>query len=427
MTRSASGPGDPNFSGVVVYEPPWITTIKSVARRPFQAFKQRKKEQIYASSKRKYSVMSKIIRHQSEEETDRGVHKAMRHAAVILAEIDLSNKQLLRACSLIVVPIVIPLYYQGWPLTRLFAHHDNLMIALALLIIAGITIIIGTVGHTSNNWVPFTYAIVAIISGVIVYARSPGEFNRLWHITPHVNGWPYLFFILMAFSLYMSIVAIPFIILIVQLTRRRILRRCPDYAATEQLGFALEHLAMRGIKASSLDNRNHAIIHLENAAFLINNGVPRKLTASNMLAQSTLRERCALAAEAIRELEIKVAFADMGDLEEIRKITTHVVTAICLGTYDIHPQGNLSQVPHLSLTRKIRHASRTLLIGIIPIAVIISLRYGGIKLSSQFNNWAVAIAILWAVIVFVSALDPLYTSRLKAVQDFVSAFRGGAS
>src|SRR5208283_4477849 len=112
----------------------------------------------------------------------------------------------------------------------------------------------------------------------------------------------YLFFILMAFSVYMSIVDKTIIILIAQLTRWRVLRRCPDYAATEELGLALEHLAMRGIKASGLDNRNQAIIHLENAAFLINNGVPRKLTASNMLAQSALRERCALAAEAIREL-----------------------------------------------------------------------------------------------------------------------------
>lgn len=420
MTRSASDPGDPDFSGLIVYESPLVTTMKSFARHPVRAFKQYNRKQIYASSKRKYSVISKVIRHHAERSSHRDVRKIMRHAAVALARIHLSNTRLIRISSLIgVIPIVVFCYQNQ--------SHNVLISLLAVAPIAIIVRLLEVTKHTSNNWVIATYGMVGVTSGAIAYAQSPRLFNKPWHIRPNVGGWTYLFYLLMALSLYISIIAVPFIILVVQLTNRRVLQHCPDYAASEELGLALEHLAMRGVRAGSLDNKNATTQHLENAAILINDGVPKKLTASNSLIQSALRGKCELAAAAIRELEAKVALADMKALDEIQEIIADIVTAICLGTYDIHLQANPGQVPHLSLTRKLGRASQTLLIGIIPIAMILGFRYGGIKLSSQFNNWAVAIAILWAVIVIISALDPLYKNRLKAVQDFISAFRGGAS
>jgi hypothetical protein len=403
----------------MVYEPQWLTTLKRAVKYPVQAFKQRKIKQIYAISKRKYGVMSKVILHYSEEGVRKDVGKVMRHAAVVLATTDRSNRRLLRASSLIAIPIAIPIYSQGWPSTIVWTT------LLATGTIFAIGLILHITRHENDTWAFFTYAIAAMVSGVIAYNLSSYQFDKPWHTVLSGSGWPYVFFMVMALSLYMSVVAIPFIILVAQLTRRRILGRCPDYAATEELGLALMHLAMQGIKVGSLDNRNETIRHLENAAFLIVNGVPKKLGAPNALAQATLRGKCSSAASAIRELQTEVAFADIRALDGVRESIVNDIMAVCLGTYDIRPQGSLSQTPHLSLARKIGHASRTLLIGIIPLAVILSLRYGGIRLSPQFNNWAISVAILWAVIVFISSLDPLYTSRLRAVQDFISAFRGG--
>ena len=148
--------------------------------------------------------------------------------------------------------------------------------------------------------------------------------------------------------------------------------------------------------------------------------------SSNSTVHAIAKRKCGAAAVAIRELEIRIAFADSSKFAAVQEVIAHVVEVICTGTYDVTIGAGFEfeQVARPALSSRVKSASKTIVVGIIPIAVILGLRYGGIELSSQFNNWAVAVAVVWAVITFVSALDPLYSNKLRTIQDFISALRG---
>jgi hypothetical protein len=68
--------------------------------------------------------------------------------------------------------------------------------------------------------------------------------------------------------------------------------------------------------------------------------------------------------------------------------------------------------------------ARTVIVSIIPLACIIGLRYTDLKLSPGLTGWAVVIALAWAAITLVSAVDPLYKARLGDFRDLISAIRG---
>jgi hypothetical protein len=73
---------------------------------------------------------------------------------------------------------------------------------------------------------------------------------------------------------------------------------------------------------------------------------------------------------------------------------------------------------------RIFSAVRTIIIGGIPSAVLIALRYAGLDLSPAFKNWAIVGVILWAVVTLLSLFDPLYATKIKTMGDLISAFRG---
>jgi hypothetical protein len=419
MTEPIPDPVDSDFSEVIVYEPSFITTIRKICKYPIRTFNDYNTEQLFKISKRQYNIMSGAMRPHSEANFCSDSQGFVLSAAVNLARVILSRTRLLRATNIVSsIPIVVFVINE--------THFEHAwIIFLAAMFIAGIGKLLEIVKRPSNSWAFSTCTVTGTASGVLIYTLSPNQFFSLWHVMPKVSQWTYLLGLIMVLSFYTSLVAIPFFVLVAQAVSRHVLHVYPNYAALEELGLVIEHLDMRGVKARSLNNRNDAILHLEYAAILIQIGVPRKFSAPNAITQSILRKKCETAAAAIRELEAKIAFADKGLENNIRESIAVVAASICLGTYDVQPQDDLNQVSHASFIRKIGRASRTAVIGMLPIAVILTFRYADIKLSPQFNNWAIAIAIIWAVVTFVSALDPLYAKRLKDVQSFVSAFRGG--
>ena len=195
-----SDPSDPDFSGVIIHEPALVTTIKSFARYPLKTLRQYNRKQLYKNAKRKYSVMSGIIRCRTEQDSHSDVRKLCVTPLLSSRKIDLSNKRIIRATSFVgSMSIVILLYYQSQ-----FHYMLTFMLLLAAGVITAIGLLLQIINRTSNMWTFFTYAIAGTVSGIAAYVQSPSEFHRLWHITPNVNEWTYLLFQIMSLSLYIS-------------------------------------------------------------------------------------------------------------------------------------------------------------------------------------------------------------------------------
>jgi hypothetical protein len=66
-------------------------------------------------------------------------------------------------------------------------------------------------------------------------------------------------------------------------------------------------------------------------------------------------------------------------------------------------------------------------IALIPIGCLVSAKYAGLGLSGQFADWAIAVALGWAAITLISAIDPMYRAKLNDIRNIVSIVRGKGS
>jgi hypothetical protein len=182
-------------------------------------------------------------------------------------------------------------------------------------------------------------------------------------------------------------------------------------------------MAEGNVKFSHLDTKNYIITHLERAAVCLSFGIQHSTALPSIASRAILQEKCSGAAAAIRALQIPVMFPDSKTLEPLRDTVARTIVIVVRDNLDLLPRETAAAVEHHGLSRIIP-VLRTIIIGIIPSAVLFATHYSGLSLSSTFNNWAILATILWAVITLLSLLDPLYATRIKTMGDLISAFRG---
>ena len=116
-------------------------------------------------------------------------------------------------------------------------------------------------------------------------------------------------------------------------------------------------------------------LHLEAAAVFVDAGVPQSARVIEFDGTRYCKRKCGSAAVAIRELEIRIAFADSSKFAAAEEVIAHVVEVICTGTYDVTIGAGFEfeQVARPALSSREKSASKTIIVGSIPIAVILAL------------------------------------------------------
>lgn len=208
-----------------------------------------------------------------------------------------------------------------------------------------------------------------------------------------------------------------------QIRIRRMLRFAPRYALMNELILVMTRLNKGNIRFSHVDTKGYIIYHLERAAICLSYGIPKSADLPSLASRTVLQEKCSGAATAIRACQIAVVLPDPKTYEHIQTTVVQAIIAVAQDNLELLPRETPTTDERKGLSR-IVPTGRVIVISVLPLAVLLGIRYAGLKLSSSFNNWAIIVAVLWAIVTLLSSLDPLYASRLKTMGDLISAIRG---
>ena len=199
--------------------------------------------------------------------------------------------------------------------------------------------------------------------------------------------------------------------------------RHPDTVIISMLVGLIHDLGSRPLRFGDVRFKADVCHTLQNASSYLQNAIPRVMKISDDAMNRTLKEQLNSSATHLRQMQLWVVFANEKTADDLRDGITYYINAVALGQYDLLPTAT-SAVPRSNRIHTIASFSRAILVALIPIGCIIGARYAGLSLSTQFTGWAIVVAITWAAITLISALDPLYKARLTDVRDFISVFRG---
>jgi hypothetical protein len=132
---------------------------------------------------------------------------------------------------------------------------------------------------------------------------------------------------------------------------------------------------------------------------------------------SEFDERCKQSAAALRVMQARLVLSDDTTFGELTKEMNEFIFAIATGNYGMMPT---CELPSANRFRKISSVLKDLVIAAIPLTAVIGACYLGIRFTGSFGNWIVVVALLWLIISVISILDPLYSSKINALNNVVS-------
>jgi hypothetical protein len=286
---------------------------------------------------------------------------------------------------------------------------------------------------TSRAW-RFATTVAVTMTGFVVAAlltgsqRNPWYPGNVWYAIIHpvridmnsssayaVTAGSVALFIMVIGGTFIA----PFVLALLGRSRER------KYASTIfifGLAYTLSSLVERPHRIRDLDFKATLARDIESVAICLQDLIPRFIALPDPAGRSRLEEKCRSAAAALRALEVDIAVSGERALDNINRVIARYIIAAATGNY-----ASLPDAPFPSRTeRKIKvlaQASRSLAIALIPLACLVGARCIGLGLSSTFNNWAIAVALIWSVITILSAIDPHYKSRIAEMKDVMSLLR----
>lgn len=299
-----------------------------------------------------------------------------------------------------------------------------LILCLASLVaLAAATGIVRIFPYRSPWYVLFAFIplmIVGIAGTELVQRRSRNDLSSLF---ASENAFQFGLASLAVCSAGLAITLVPSFLVSLQMVEKFRLYRAARYAVLHELILALVSLSGGSTESSRPDSKRHIITHLERAAIYLQIGIPKSTMLQSPTGRAILQQRCDEAANAIRSLQTDIAFPGSKTHENAKFAVAHAVVSVAQDNLEAMPKKNVCTKRGGRLIRIVL-AIRTIAISGIPLGVLIIVRYADLNLSSEFENWAIVIAILWAIITVLSLLDPLYATRIKTMSDLISAIRG---
>lgn len=162
---------------------------------------------------------------------------------------------------------------------------------------------------------------------------------------------------------------------------------------------------------------------LDTLASLLERQIPRTLRLRRegiTIAESRLAE----AAQYFRELKSWIVLTQPRTVDNVRMAVAGAARAMLTGYLDELPRAALEARRDVWLTRIRRFVSQVF-VAALPLGALLIVEAAGVTISDEIRStWAIGGSI-WAVVVFLSMLDPEYSDKLSAAQGIFGAFRKG--
>ncbi len=175
--------------------------------------------------------------------------------------------------------------------------------------------------------------------------------------------------------------------------------------------------------AAQLPYRQNIIARLNRVALCLRYGFPKLLT-SGSAGDAEIRRHYAGVATAFDGHKVWVAIPKADTQEHLRSVLALAAYSIACGHYDDLPVAAEPLKSIRSRWADAASAARTTLVAVLPAAVLFAATRFAVPLSATQRSWFAVAAAVWFVVVVVSALDPLLSTRVTTMRDVLSALRG---
>ena len=164
---------------------------------------------------------------------------------------------------------------------------------------------------------------------------------------------------------------------------------------------------------------------LDGVAFAVRNGFPRSVVYCSSNLKYQYRQYCDETARGFESYAIQAATATLESANSVKESIAHDMLCLIRGH-----DGGLTKVPSVPLGRRTALSRtfstlRSLLAGIIPLVLVLTLPRIGIELPLEVRGPAVAISLILALISTLTLLDPSIAGRADAVRSLADNLRGG--
>jgi hypothetical protein len=272
---------------------------------------------------------------------------------------------------------------------------------------------------------PVAWLLFAALCTGALYLRDPSmerPWHSIWYATSassEARSFAYAMF--MATSLFILMQGVWLISSIVRAaTTGRLVRRYPNVQILFTLLVARKLLGVHPNRLANQSTKNAVEGLLHGAAAQLERDMPKFIGLPNGYQQDQLKQRFAESAAGIRLMSLRLALSDDSTQSKIRDEVTDLIQIIAVGDYGLLPKCELP--PRATWARKMITVCRNLVVAFIPLAAAATARYAGLRFSSGFENWVIAVSLIWAVITVISLLDPHYESKIANLRDLVSIF-----
>ncbi|MBO4273385.1 hypothetical protein [Microbispora triticiradicis] len=167
--------------------------------------------------------------------------------------------------------------------------------------------------------------------------------------------------------------------------------------------------------------RQEILTLLAKVAVLLRVGIPAAARGGTSLTRAVVRARAIEASRAVIDLQLWIALPSPTTYDEFRTRIAELTRTILTGEYDRLPSRETTpEAMRRTWHARVLEAARTLIIALVPLAVLLIVHRLGLTLPSPFDDGALIAALAWAVVLLLGLLDPNFPTHLAAVRDLTS-------
>ena len=258
-------------------------------------------------------------------------------------------------------------------------------------------------------------SVVFIIYSMLVYRVNSGNLSPekplgIILINALVGGFGCLLV-----GLFLSlIVALP-----VRLSLYRRKRKLyPDLLIIDRLLTMLSHVENNTIAWNKLRFKQHLLFNTEQIAALMQHDLPLQLKSGDIATDLWISERFRKIAAAIRGLKKWIVTPKSDTREQFKEHLANCLIYAASGDWDSFEQSEPEKLSHPQHWRsQIGTTVRVIISGTTPIFIWGIVQQTVLAIEGAIAEYVTIGVILWAVITFLTSLDPLYGSKITAIRE----------
>ncbi len=202
-------------------------------------------------------------------------------------------------------------------------------------------------------------------------------------------------------------------------------RANPDAVLVNSLLEILSILKGTPLRWNELSVKRALVAELETAASTLEEGMPSQLQTGNLADDRWLKEMASKNAAALRRLKRWVLMPKSDTKERFTEQVTTILISVLKGDWDGLPR---VEPDSISISERwafrIGGGVRIVVTGFLPAAAVWACSKFEILTPGPFFEYLAGASLVWALVVTISSLDPLYSARVDA---FKHLFQLGAS